>query len=147
MNALLSEIFLSLVRAACELRLMSYSPKHIMVVFLYTILCITTCTTRKLMVVQGHFTYQTIAVQSEISILFVRAVCKIWSASYKYKHASQPLPDTAFCGYLTLVTQKLQFVCGRSTYQMTALLSEMYIFCVRAGCETWMVSYASKHAS
>ena len=48
---------------------------------------------------------------------------------------------------LTLVTQKLKVVCRRSTYQMTALLSEIYIFCVRAECEIWIASYASKHAS
>ena len=30
---------------------------------------------------------------------------------------------------------------------MTSLLSEMSVFCVRAGCETRIVSYASKHAS
>ena len=48
---------------------------------------------------------------------------------------------------LTLVNQKLQVVCGCSTYRMTALLLEMYIFHVRAGCEIWMVSYASKYAS
>ena len=48
---------------------------------------------------------------------------------------------------LTLVTRKLQAVCGRFTYRMTALLLEMSIFCGRAGCEIWMASYASKHAS
>ena len=42
---------------------------------------------------------------------------------------------------LTLVTRKLQVVCGHSTYQMTALLSEMPSFCVRAGCEIRMASY------
>ena len=50
-----------------------------------------------------------------------------------------------FCA-LTLVTQKLQVVC-RCTYRMTALLSEMSIFCVRAGCEVQMTSYTSNNAS
>ena len=46
-----------------------------------------------------------------------------------------------------LITQKLQFVYGCSTYEMTALLSEMSIFYARAGCEIRLVSYGSKHAS
>ena len=45
-----------------------------------------------------------------------------------------------------VVTAKLQVVSRRSTYRMTALLSKMYILCVRAECEIRMVSYASKHA-
>ena len=76
----------------------------------------------------------------------VRAVCKMRSASYGSKHTSQPLFDTTFCAY-TLLTRILLVICGRSTYQMTALLSEMSIFCVRTGCEIWMASHASKHAS
>ena len=42
---------------------------------------------------------------------------------------------------------KLQVVYRRSTYWMTALLWEMSMFCVRAGCEIRLVSYSSKHAS
>ena len=48
---------------------------------------------------------------------------------------------------LALVTRKLQAVCGRSTYGMPAVLSEMSISCVRAGCKIQKASYASKHAS
>ena len=51
-----------------------------------------------------------------------------------------------FLCVLTLVTRKLLVVCGRSTYRMTALLSDMSTLCVRAGCKIRMVSYASKHA-
>ena len=47
---------------------------------------------------------------------------------------------------LILITRKLQVVCRRSTYQMTALLSLMINFCVRTGCEIWLSSYGSKHA-
>ena len=50
-------------------------------------------------------------------------------------------------GVLTLVTRKLQVVCGCFTYQTTALLLEMSIFYVRAGCEIQMAIYAFKHAS
>ena len=45
--------------------------------FLCAILCVITHTTQKLKVVNGRFIYQTIAVQSEISILLVRAVCEL----------------------------------------------------------------------
>ena len=47
---------------------------------------------------------------------------------------------------LTRITRKLQVVCRHATYWMTALLSKMFIFFVRAGCEIWMASYVSKHA-
>ena len=88
-TALQSEIFLFFVRAECELKSMSYGPKHVlcMVAFLHAILCIITCTcaTRKLKVVWGHFTCRTIALLSKLSILRVTTVCKIWSASYGSK--------------------------------------------------------------
>ena len=89
------------------------------------------------------------AVPWEISILLVRAVCEIRSASYRSKHASQPLSNMTFCIYLlTLIIRKLQVVCGRSTNGTTALLSEIFIFLVGAGCKVWMAaSYASKHSS
>ena len=48
---------------------------------------------------------------------------------------------------LTRISRKLQLICRHSTYQMTAILLEMSIFCVRAGCKIQIVSYASKHAS
>ena len=51
-----------------------------------------------------------------------------------------------FC-VLPLVTRKLLDVYRRCTYQTTALLSEMSIFCVSAGCEIWMANCASKHES
>ena len=70
------------------------------VAFLYTILCVTTRTTRKVKVVWRRFTYQMIALLSKIPIVWVRAVCVILSASYGFKHASQPLSDMTFCAYL-----------------------------------------------
>ena len=97
MTALLSEIFLFLVRAACKLRSMSYGPKHTSVG--YTILCVITSTTRKLKVVQVRFTYRAIALLLEISILLVRAVDEIPSVSYGSKHASKPLCISWFCAY------------------------------------------------
>ena len=47
---------------------------------------------------------------------------------------------------LTLVTWKIQVLYKRCTYWMTALLSGVPIFCVRAGCEIGLVSYGSKHS-
>ena len=48
----------------------------------------------------------------EISILWVRAICEIWSASYGSKHACMATSsDTTFCAYLlTLITRKLHVV-------------------------------------
>ena len=48
---------------------------------------------------------------------------------------------------LTLLTQKLHVVYRHCTYNMTALQLEMSVFCVRAGCEIRLVSYASKCSS
>ena len=48
---------------------------------------------------------------------------------------------------LTFVTRKLHVVCGLFTYRNTALLSQMYIFCVTARLDILMASYAFKHAS
>ena len=52
-----------------------------------------------------------------------------------------------FMCVLTLGTRKLQVVHGHCTYRMTALLTKMSIFCVRAGCEIRLLSYVSKHSS
>ena len=48
---------------------------------------------------------------------------------------------------LTLAIPTLQVIYGHSTYQKAALLLEISIFCVRAGCEIWMASHPSKHTS
>ena len=47
---------------------------------------------------------------------------------------------------LTLVTQKLQVIYEPCSYWVTALLSEMSIFCVIAGSIIRLVSYGSKHS-
>ena len=101
-------------------------------------MCVITRTTRKLKVVKGRFTYRTIALLSEISILLVRAVCEIPSVSLWIQTRIETTlrnSNTTVCIY------------GRYTYRMTALLSQMSIFCVGAGFEIQMVSYASKHVS
>ena len=48
---------------------------------------------------------------------------------------------------LALITQKVQVMYGRCTYQMTPLLSNTSSFCARGGCGIRMVSYGSKHTS
>ena len=47
----------------------------------------------------------------------------------------------------TFITQELQVVHGCSTYQTTALLSEMLIFYVEDGFDIQLASYGSKHSS
>ena len=86
------------------------------------------------------------ALLPEIAIFWVRAICETWLTSYGSKHSSQPLQYYGWC-VLTLIPWKLQVVYGRSIYQTTTLLSVMFTFCVRAGCEIWLVSSGSKHKS
>ena len=65
-------------------------------------------------------------------------------------HSSQPLSSTTFVRVLQhscMHNSKLPIVYERSTYRMTALLSEMYVVCARAGCEIWFSRYGSKHTS
>ena len=52
---------------------------------------------------------------------------------------------TILCVF-TLIARKLQVVCWRSRYWMTALLTEMSIFCVRGGCKILIARYTSKCA-
>ena len=75
---------------------------YITVAFLYAIQCVITHTTRKLKVVYGRFTYQTIALLVEISIVLVRAVCAIRLTSNGSKYILQPLSDMTFHVYLYL---------------------------------------------
>ena len=114
MTALLSEVILFLVTAACELRSVSYGSKHVTDSFLYTILCVLARTTWKLKVV-WHSTYWITALLSEVSIPWVRAVGEIWLASYRFKHALQPLSKLTFCAHLTVITRKLPVVYRRCT--------------------------------
>ena len=141
----ISEMFLFGVRAACELRLVSYRSKHTMqplsdTHFVHTYMYTHTHVTWKLRVVHVYVspTYWTTSLLSEISILWVRAVYEIRSASYalySHKQVLQPLFwNDIFCT-LTLILQKLHVVYGRWTYQMTALLLEMSICWVRAVSE------------
>ena len=68
-------------------------------------------------------------------------IIELWTQA----HIATSIQWNIIC-ILTLITRKLQVVCGRSSYRTTPLLLEMYIFCVRAGCEIQLASYCSKYA-
>ena len=74
-------------------------------------------------------------------------IYEVRSMSYESKHRTQPPSNTPFCAYLTLVTQKLHVKFWCSRYWMTALRSEMSIFCVKGRCKILVAKYASKCAS
>ena len=88
-----------LVRAACELRFLSYGSK-----LMSWTLCIcnlvhtymhnlkTKGRTRMLHQRNDCFTIKT-------SIFWVRTICEILSVSYGFKHASQPLSSNTSCAY------------------------------------------------
>ena len=115
--------------------------------FLYGILYIITRVTRKLKVMWGPFTDWKIALLSEMSLFS-------WLELYARYHVRVMDPNTHhshfqfdFLCLASLITWKLQVICWCSTCVMTALLLEMFIFCVRPGCEIWMASYISEHIS
>ena len=88
----------------CKIWSASYGSKRITTSFWYDLLCILKCmlvrVTQKLQVVYGHSTYQTTALQLEMSILCVRSAYEIWFVSYGSKHASQSLSAETHCAYL-----------------------------------------------
>ena len=55
-------------------------------------------------------------------------------------------PMWHFVGILRRVTRKLQVIYKCCTYWMTALLSVISIFSIRAGCQIPLASYGSKHS-
>ena len=88
-------------------------------------------------------------------LLYYRRYLFSWLELYASYHRGVMNPNThrihfAILGFVhtyTLVTRKLQVGCGRSTYRMTVLLSQILIFCIKAGFETQMASYTSEHPS
>ena len=75
-----------------ELRLQTYAA----VSFWYDILCVLTHITRKLGVVYERSVYQTTALLSEMSIIWVKTAHKLRFAGCGSKPASQSLSDTPF---------------------------------------------------
>ena len=102
---------------------------HIVVSFQYASLCVLTCTTWKLRAVYGCSSYQTTAILSEISILWVVGVYEIRWVRYGPKPALQTFFNMTFL--LTFITWKVQVVYGRPTYWMTAF-GDVFFY-VRAG--------------
>ena len=79
---------------------------HIEVSFPYGILVIITRKTLKLLVVYGRSAYRMTALLSEMSIFYVRALCKIRSVSYELllqTRIGASFRD-AICMYLTRIT-------------------------------------------
>ena len=132
-NPLLSEIFLFLVRTACELRSTNSGPKHASRwLFYMPFLCNYTHNSktkggiRTFYLLNDCFTIEHIY---SLGYSCMRdTVSKLWIQTH--------MANTFTYGVLhvlTLVTRKLRAVRRHSTYRMTALVSEMSIFCVRAG--------------
>ena len=148
MTALLSEIFLFFITAACELTDELWPQTHITVVFLYVILCIIIHTTRNL---RGPIYRDILPI--EWLLYYWRYLLSQLELYARYDQ--QVMDPNTHCNHfpilqmcvLTLVTRKLPVVCGCSTYRMIALLSEMSIVCVIAGCKIRMVSYAFRYTS
>ena len=148
-TALLSEIFLFLVRGACEPRSASYSPKHTSWSLSDTSFCAHLHAqlensrwyedVRRIERLLYYWRYLFTGLE-----LYVRYDRWVMDPNTHRNH----FPIRLLCVLIhVLVTRKLQVVDGRCTSWMTALLSEMSTFCVRAKCEMQMVSYGSKNAS
>ena len=100
--------------------------------------------TEKLYSVYERSAHQMIALLSEVILFLARAACKLRSVSYGSKHVVDSFLNTILC-VLTCTTWKLKVVL-HSVYWMTAVLLEISIFCIRAGCELRLVGYGSKHS-
>ena len=106
---------------------------RIVVSFLYTILCVITRTTWNERLHKDVLPIKWFALLLKVPILLVRAVCKIQSLSYGSKHTSQ------LCTY---THKSKSTACMWMFYRSSdCLLSEMSIFCVRAGCKIQIASY------
>ena len=101
-------------------------------------------TTGRIRMFYMYSTYRATALLLEMSIFWVRAVCEIKiSELWLQTH----IADSFWYNILriiTLITQKLQVVYGHSTYWMTALLSRMPVFWVKAACKIWLARHGSK---
>ena len=103
-TALLSKFLLFLVRAECKLKSASYGFKHTS----QTCFCMPFCACLHAQL-ENEASYKdtqhlkkttALLLEIHVSILWIRAVCKIRSVSYGSKCVSQPLSDMTFCAYL-----------------------------------------------
>ena len=142
MTALLSGIFLLLVIAACELhvRWMSYGAKHLSQCF----------PIRHFVCNYMHNSKTKGCVRMFYLLNNCSTIGDIYSLGYSYMrdtidelwiqtHIATIFHSDILC-ILALVTRKLQVICKRWTFWMTALLSKMSIFCARPGCKIRMAS-------
>ena len=118
-----------------------------MVAFLYAILCVITHTTQKLKIVYRCFTYQMIALLSEISILLVRAVWRLLLASYVPKMHRNHFPIRHYLRTYTCNSKTTGHMLMFYILNDCSTVEDVYFSCVTAGCELQMASYTSKHAS
>ena len=141
--ALLSEIFFLGVSTACELRLARYSSKRASWSPSNTPFFHKYRHNSKLKIVLGRSTYQMAALLSEISIFWVKLYARYdrWVIAPNMHRTS--FQYDILCVH-TFITPKLQVIYERSPYEMTVLLSEMCIICVRPGYKVQLVSYGSK---
>ena len=120
---------------------------HVAAAFLYAILCIITRTIRKLwrsykdVLPIERLLYYRRYLFSCLE-LYVRYDRRVMEPNTHLNH----FPIRHFVR--NLYTRKSKTTGRKLTFsnRMTALLSAMSIFCIRAGCKIQMASYASKHA-
>ena len=86
--------------------------------------------------------------------LYIHRSCFFWLELHVIQDWQVMPPNThwvffvyAILCLLRCTTWKLKVIWGGSTYQMTALLSEISVLWVRAVSEIQLASYGSKHAS
>ena len=149
MTALLSEIHLSWVRAACKLQdWRALAPNTHLDLFLICYFFVFTHIIRKLQVVSGCsaywwlFPYRT----SLFSHLDLLARHEWWRIAPTTHHCVIPIWHL-FVLTCTLITLKARVIQGNWTYRMTALLSKITTSWVRAAHKIQQTSYGSKHAS
>ena len=103
--------------------------------FRYTILCILTLVTPKLMVVCWRCTYRMSARLPQMSIICVRGGCKILMARYASKCASQSLRDKPFLRIQCTQTNNLK---TSGHIWKFSILNDFYvigdIYCVVCSC-------------
>ena len=83
---------------------------------------------------------------SEMSIFCVRAGCKLWLESYGSKHASWSLSKKLFV-HTNMYNLKLQVIYGHCASWTSALLSEIFLVCIRVTWEIWLESSGTRHIS
>ena len=121
----------------------------IAITFPYVILCLLIPVARKLLVIYECPTDRVTALL-EMSIFCVRAGFEIQTASYAFEHILQSLFDKLFlCIQCILrhITWQLQVMCGRSEYQMTAMLYETSFEWFRVALVIQLESYGLRHTS